>query len=377
MAPGPFPVFAAPVSVKHSDGALLKRKSNCACGGGCPRCAEEEHAGNIQTKLQVSNPGDQYEQEADRVAEQVMRMPESRHAQVAELNEKNSSHLSRHSSPGASHSYNVPPVVSDVLSSPGQPLDASTRAFMEPRFGHDFGQVRIHTGHKAAESAHAVKALAYTVGRNIVFGEQQFAPDTATGKILLAHELAHVVQQQAPSQPASIQRFPSCTSAQDTLIAADHTRALQMLSVAIRKISSYDGTSPVEVHTALATHFNGSTSDAFATWININLRLLRAAMDDDYECFTGGIMESMWACPRPTTLATSFWCVPGFDIRVCPPYFAETPIERSTTLIHEWVHKFGCNFDLDYEHDSGYGSNSIITQLLNADPFANLVRDVQ
>jgi len=89
----------------------------------------------------------------------------------------------------------VPPIVHDVLSSSGQPLDAGTRAFMEPRFGHDFSQVRVHTDARAAESAQAVNALAYTVGRDVVFGTGQYAPGTSDGKRLIAHELSHVVQQ--------------------------------------------------------------------------------------------------------------------------------------------------------------------------------------
>jgi hypothetical protein len=89
----------------------------------------------------------------------------------------------------------VPPIVHEVLSSPGQSLDAGTRAFMEPHFGHDFSQVRVHTDARAAESARAVNALAYTVGRDVVFGTGQFMPETMTGKRLLAHELTHVVQQ--------------------------------------------------------------------------------------------------------------------------------------------------------------------------------------
>jgi hypothetical protein len=91
--------------------------------------------------------------------------------------------------------HGVPPIVHDVLNSPGQPLDAGTRAFMEPRFGQDFSQVRVHTGSRAAESAQAVNALAYTVGRNVVFGTGQYAPGTNEGGRLLAHELTHVVQQ--------------------------------------------------------------------------------------------------------------------------------------------------------------------------------------
>ena len=88
-----------------------------------------------------------------------------------------------------------PPIVHDVLSSPGQPLDTETRAFMESRFGHDFSQVRVHTDERAAESAQSVNALAYTVGENVVFGNGQYTPTTIKGKQLLAHELTHVVQQ--------------------------------------------------------------------------------------------------------------------------------------------------------------------------------------
>jgi peptidoglycan hydrolase-like protein with peptidoglycan-binding domain len=89
----------------------------------------------------------------------------------------------------------VLPIVHDVLASSGRPLDAGAQAFMEPRFGHDFSQVRVHTDGRAAESARAVNALAYTVGRDVVFGVGQYAPGTSEGKRLLAHELAHVVQQ--------------------------------------------------------------------------------------------------------------------------------------------------------------------------------------
>ncbi len=89
----------------------------------------------------------------------------------------------------------VPQSVHDVLASPGQPLNADARAFMEPRFGHDFSGVRVHTDARAAESARAVNALAYTVGRDVVFGTGQYVPETMAGKRLLAHELTHVVQQ--------------------------------------------------------------------------------------------------------------------------------------------------------------------------------------
>jgi Domain of unknown function (DUF4157) len=92
-------------------------------------------------------------------------------------------------------SATVPPLVGEVLSASGQPLDQSTRTFMESRFAHDFSRVQVHTDAKAAESAQAVQARAYTVGRDVVFGAGQYAPGTLAGKRLLAHELTHVVQQ--------------------------------------------------------------------------------------------------------------------------------------------------------------------------------------
>ena len=91
----------------------------------------------------------------------------------------------------------VPPIVLDVLRSPGEPLDSATRTLMESRFGHDFSQVRVHTDARAAESAQSVHALAYTVGRDVVFGAGQYAPQTMAGEKLLAHELTHTIQQSA------------------------------------------------------------------------------------------------------------------------------------------------------------------------------------
>jgi hypothetical protein len=89
----------------------------------------------------------------------------------------------------------APPIVHDVLHSSGQPLDSATRSLMSPRFGADVSNVRVHTGARAAESASALNALAYTVGRDVVFGANQYQPGTREGQRLLAHELAHVIQQ--------------------------------------------------------------------------------------------------------------------------------------------------------------------------------------
>jgi len=98
--------------------------------------------------------------------------------------------------------YALPPSVHDTLRAPGQSLDAETRAFMEPRFGHDFSRVRVHTDERAAKSARAVNAKAYTVGREIVFDASKYAPNTREGQALLAHELTHVVQQSRAASSA-------------------------------------------------------------------------------------------------------------------------------------------------------------------------------
>ena len=182
----------------------------CPFGGACHACPVR-----VQTKLAANQPGDADEHEADRKADGVMRMSEpprgkspltsvnsnppivhkkcarcdddDKPVQKEELPERN---------PGDSvRSKAVPPIVHEVLRSSGRPLDEKTRVFMESRFCQDFSRVRVHSDAKAAESARAVHAQAYTVGQSIVFGAQRYAPMTETGQWLLAHELAHAVQQ--------------------------------------------------------------------------------------------------------------------------------------------------------------------------------------
>jgi Domain of unknown function (DUF4157) len=97
---------------------------------------------------------------------------------------------------GPGEKANVAPhIVHEVLNSPGHPLDAGIRALFESRFGHDFSRVRVHNDTKAAESARAVDAQAYTVGRDVVFDTDRYAPHSMGGSKLLAHELAHTMQQ--------------------------------------------------------------------------------------------------------------------------------------------------------------------------------------
>jgi hypothetical protein len=106
--------------------------------------------------------------------------------------------------PHGSHNVDtVPASVGAVVRSSGQPLGADVRGFMESRFERDFSGVRVHADGAAAESARAIDAAAYTVGRDVVFGANQFEPETAAGRQLLAHELAHVTQQAGQSEAAT------------------------------------------------------------------------------------------------------------------------------------------------------------------------------
>lgn len=117
--------------------------------------------------------------------------------------------------------FQIPPIVDAVLAGSGRPLDALTRSTMERQFGHDFSGVRLHTDAIAARSAQAVHALAYTVGRDVVFGQGQYAPQSASGKRLLAHELAHVVQQRGASGSAGAIGRPDSALEHEADRAAD------------------------------------------------------------------------------------------------------------------------------------------------------------
>ena len=170
---------------------ILQRKCSCGnhtvAGGECTECAKKKTG--LQHKLTIGASNDPLEQEADRVANQVMAMP---------LNSavKHTIPRIQRFSGQVSHGLNTaPPSVNRVLASSGRPLEPVLRQDMEQRFGHDFSQVQVYTGGTAEQSAREVNAHAYTVGNNIVFGAERFVPSSGEGKKLIAHELTHVVQQ--------------------------------------------------------------------------------------------------------------------------------------------------------------------------------------
>ena len=193
--------IVAPQPVKsYSQSLLLQRK--CSCGGTagltseCTECQSKRLLGKpLQTKLRVNEPGDEYEQEADRVADQVMAA--SAHHVASDAPPR----IQRFSGQSNGSMDAAPASVDHALASAGRPLEPTLRQDMEQRFGHDFSRVRVHSGANAEQSAREVSANAYTVGHDMVFGTGRFTPGTHEGRRLIAHELTHVVQQSVASRP--------------------------------------------------------------------------------------------------------------------------------------------------------------------------------
>ncbi|MGB7202814.1 MAG: DUF4157 domain-containing protein [Pyrinomonadaceae bacterium] len=189
---------------------ILLRQAICSCGGGCPAC-------QTKSSVNISQPNDPAEIEADRMADRVMRMSvddvkpksnlanasnaihrkcdacEDEEEQVPDTVQRKEAFSSAAPQPPPG---DTPPSIRNVINSGGRPLDLETRKFFEPRFGHDLSSVRIHTDSTAGQSARSIDARAYTLGSNIVFGSGEYKPESESGKQLIAHELAHTVQQQ-------------------------------------------------------------------------------------------------------------------------------------------------------------------------------------
>ncbi|HET7867091.1 MAG TPA: DUF4157 domain-containing protein [Burkholderiaceae bacterium] len=187
----------------------------------------------LQPRLRLSQPGDALEQEADRIAAQVLRMsgpgaagpgfdpapnhPVSIQRRCKACEEEQLQRKADATQPEGAGSSGLDSVAT-TLRQGGRALDPATRAFFEPRFGADFSHVRIHTDSQAAASARAVNALAYTVGSDLVFDAGQYAPHRDSGRRLLAHELTHVLQ-----QGGAVRRRPAASSAPGARV--DHDTA--------------------------------------------------------------------------------------------------------------------------------------------------------
>jgi Domain of unknown function (DUF4157) len=271
---------------------LLQRK--CACGnrtmigGHCAECAKNKST--LQRKLTIGASNDPLEQEADRIADQVMAASTQSTIERAPLQ------IQRFAGQAGDESNAAPASVDRVLAGSGRPLEPALREDMELRFGHDFSHVRVHSGDAAETSAKDVNAHAYTVGRNIVFGERQFQPHTPSGRRLLAHELTHVVQQNAAKHfvsstsltslersPIRLQRYTynqNCSADTRSLIAGGYKLADWSTK---RAKTMLDAASPTGALKAWFDFLFGGNAESERKAIAANFKNLNDVMQEDYE----------------------------------------------------------------------------------------------
>lgn len=358
----------APISPPHNP--LWDAVATSSRAGGPPR---------VQAKLAISQPGGPYEQEADRVADQVMRMPEpavqrkcpacgAGSGPCPKCDAEQGSLLHRKADAAASSSAfsDATGLISHL--GPGQPLDHGTRAFFEPRFGQDFSHVRLHTDEVAHQSARDVNASAYTIGSHIVFNGARFAPNAPNGQQLLAHELTHVVQQGGAS--TFIQRYSTedCDSEDVTRIHESHNRAIDLVKAAIARLTADPVTAETQAH--FANHFGGYGSwrrDIVVRQFRRDLALLTDSKMT-YEC------ESECDEGEP---AYTYW-VFG-DIHVCLPWLrSQVLTERGETFVHEMHHwdALRGHLDLGYHTNNQDNHTTWAVAVNNADAYSELAQDL-
>ena len=366
----------ANVPSRDSGGGLtLQRKASCACGGGCPRCNVESHPETIQTKLKISSPGDFDEQEADRVADQIMTTPEpvlqrscatcaGDESSCPECEAEEEPLVQRTAIPGSVQHSADESFVNNLGA--GRPLDVATRAFFEPRFGHNFSEVRVHTSDRAAESASAVEALSYTVGQDVVFAHGQYAPETSGGRKLLAHELTHVLQQRGAGYRLQRQAKDNCAPNERSSIEQAFLRADRDLGTVIDLMK----TRPLSdaVKNAMWLAFRDDSVGA-ADHVSERLSFLKKHLSGAYfSCVNSSHPDYTRKCSASKTygyvqahldgaLETHFG-----PIHFCIPTFTDLPdFNKSRGVIHEGSHRFlGVT-------DSGYFSSPGSSNTLNCE----------
>jgi hypothetical protein len=319
-----------------------------------------------QLPLPIGEAGDRFEQEADRVAEQVMRLPDPTAQDTtvvgaalgpqgipreatgcAERLQREARNpfepeegLVEEEGPiqakqAAGHAAEAPtglPVQISQVRGGGQAIPESLRAFLEPRFGHDFSRVRIHTDALAANVAYSLNARAFTLGHNLVFGAGEYAPTTDAGRRLLAHELTHVIQQgEAPPMPQRPQRDENRLSggAREALVSprplatpsrdngphtVHHISTVSGESKTIRRVKWNPNTSTGRVSYPWGTGPSGDILEA-ATDAGTSMEIWRPHNGTTYWChgytFGGSTAKggpySMWGKTVPTVLKDDGW----------------------------------------------------------------------
>jgi hypothetical protein len=321
---------------------------------------------SIQAKLKVNTPGDLYEQEADRVADQVLAMP------VHAVNGA-PPHIQRFSGQPSGQAETAPASVDRALASPGSPLEPALREDMEQRFGQDFSHVRVHSGAAAEQSAKDVNAHAYTMVHDIVFGAGQLAPGTHEGRRLIAHELTHVVQQRGtrsdipqvqrkvvdddahlpcravPGRSAAELTVPENNAAMVAESAAAAVRAnplAEPIRALIWKRFRLDYNDPLT-----RCRFLPEIGDRFA-------RIAREIRNTDctYSCTATGEPHSRCTTPNKAAAVTLLgWFNRGTNrIALCSEFWKLGPNGQAAILLHEWAHNLFATRGLFDEIPGGF-----------------------
>ena len=362
--------------------ALAAKTSEGSRSRGAPPVSTMRAPVAVQPHLKVNSPGDAFEQEADSVAAHVMNESQgSCHCGgTCPSCKSGHDHLQLKAGRAGSASAAAPPGISALTRSAGQPLDSGTRAFFEPRFGFDFSGVRVHTDHEAGDAADRLGAHAFTIGPHIAFARGEHQPQSPAGRLLLAHELTHVVQQSGGAErvssvsgPPQVQRLVRASSvhcpAAATGIADPHTgpadrRASALLDTAITRVTNAQAARAanpadpdvVAVGNALRTAFGLDPANA-ATWTtpapNVALPVIlrrvqavKAYIDSVVYTVTcipvGGAGHTIPGCPNDH-------CNPGNDrafscsanpveLVLCPAFWAQDLDGRGRTWLHENFH---------------------------------------
>ncbi len=332
----------------------------------------------------------------------------------------------------------APAIVGSVLAAAGRPLSGPVRTTMEARFGHDFSRVRVHTDATAASSARAVHALAYTVGSDIAFDAGRYAPDTAAGQRLLAHELAHVVQQRstAPadlagltvsqaSDPAEaeaartagratpdeaappsvhsslhpvgapgIQRqaqsppapeTEDCEVWQTTMLTAHLQAARTWVNDADRKIRDYAFVFASTRHSAVPRSSTESAMVRNALVANFHTvepdHVLQ--IRDNFSELRAELNSNLTfecedeGCDDNGYVRGRFgWIRRLGDIHVCPPWYGQDYFNRVKTLIHERAHQYPGATDNAYNWQASYATLSPEDAIDNANSYAVVARQI-
>ena len=287
-------------------------------------------AAAAHTQLAIGALSDPSEQEADRIAGQVMSMNSS-----STIDARPPARFQH--GPKSSTETAVPPVVADSLRSPGRPLAPDVRAFMEPRFGCDFSRVRVHGDDKAAESARALHARAYSVGHDLVFAAGQYAPDHSAGKILLAHELTHVVQQMLEPAPV-IRRAPKLDALKDyTTKQKVWDKDAKAIDLAITQSPTLDRFRPKKARQAKG---NVDTQD-------------KEVFSKQYTDYAAALGE------KSDEIQTDLKTVGGFTDRKAGQIHLLNHVSDVEVLLHEAIH---LNSEAPFQNNFGHYLNEGVTE---------------